>query len=89
MTYTIKLSEAAQKDLKKLNPQIAKRILQVLFDRVAHLEDPRSIGDALHGEVMGKYWKYRIGDYRVISHITDAMLEILVIQVGHRREVYR
>lgn len=89
MPYIIKLSEAAQKDLKKLDPQTARRILQVLFDRIANLDDPRSIGEALRGEILGKYWKYRIGDYRVIAQIKDTVLEILIIQVGHRREVYR
>ena len=89
MAYSIKFSEAAQKDLKKLDREVAKRILRVLYGRVANLEDPRSIGEALRGEIFWKYWKYRVGDYRIIAQITDKTLEILIIQIGNRREIYR
>jgi mRNA interferase RelE/StbE len=53
------------------------------------LEDPRSIGQALKGTRFGEFWKYRVGDYRVIAHIEDDRLRILVVRIGNRREVYR
>jgi len=56
---------------------------------VALLDDPRSIGQALKGSRLGGYWKYRVGDYRVISSIEDAALRILVVRIGNRRDVYR
>jgi mRNA interferase RelE/StbE len=60
-----------------------------LFERVATLDDPRSIGEALKGSKLGDLWKYRVGDYRVISDIQDGALRVLVVRVGNRREVYR
>jgi mRNA interferase RelE/StbE len=57
--------------------------------RVAKLEDPRSIGEALTGSRLGNYWKYRVGDYRIIADIQDARLCVQVVRLGNRREVYR
>jgi mRNA interferase RelE/StbE len=53
------------------------------------LDDPRSIGEALKGSKLGCFWKYRVGDYRIISSIEDGALKILVVKIGNRREVYR
>jgi len=60
-----------------------------LHERVAQLNDPRSIGEALKGSKMGTFWKYRVGDYRIISSIEDGTLRILVVRIGNRKEVYR
>jgi len=68
---------------------MAKRILVFLIYRVAVLEDPRSIGEPLRGVTLGAYWKYRVGDYRLICDIEDDALKILVVRLGNRREVYR
>ena len=57
--------------------------------RVAKLENPRSIGQALAGSKLGDYWKYRVRDYRIIADIQDGKLIVLVVRVGNRREVYR
>ena len=67
----------------------ARRILAFLFERVAKLEDPRSIGEALKGSKLGDFWKYRVGDYRLISSIEDGVMRILVVRIGNRRDVYR
>jgi len=56
---------------------------------VAKLDDPRSIGEALHGSRLGEMWKYRVGDYRLICKIEDDRLIVLVLRVGHRKEIYR
>jgi len=89
MAWKVELDSAAARDLKKLDPQIARRIVQFLNDRLAVLDDPRSIGEALKGSKLGTFWKYRVGDYRIISSIEDGALRILVVRVGNRREVYR
>ena len=88
MAWTIKFDPSAEKELDKLDPQIARRVLKFLFQRLAILEDPRSIGEALHGPRFGELWKYRVGDYRLICSLQDEVLTILVLRIGHRREVY-
>jgi mRNA interferase RelE/StbE len=89
MAWRIDLSDSAAKQLRKLDPQIAKRILTFLRDRVATLDDPRSIGEALRGKELGDFWKYRVGDWRIIADLDDGVLLITVIRLGNRREVYR
>jgi mRNA interferase RelE/StbE len=89
MAWKIEFERAAARELDKLDPQSAGRILRFLRDRVAPLDDPRSIGEALKGERFGEFWRYRIGDFRVVARIEDAGALILVLRIGHRREVYR
>jgi mRNA interferase RelE/StbE len=89
MASTIEFSPVAQKELRKLDSQTAKRILKFLYGRVAPLENPRHIGEALTGSELGNYWKYRVGDWRIIAEIQDQALRIIVVRIGNRREVYR
>ena len=89
MAWKVELDSAAERDLDKRDPQTARRILAFLHGRVATLDDPRSIGEALKGSKLGEFWKYRVGDYRIISSIEDGALRILVVKIGNRREVYR
>jgi mRNA interferase RelE/StbE len=89
MAWKFELSLQADRELGKLNPQQARRILQFLGERVAKLEDPRSIGKALHGSRPGEFWRYRVGDYRLICKIEDIRLLVLVLRIGHRKEIYR
>ena len=89
MAWKIEFDPAAEKELDKLDPQTIKRILKFLLERVAPLDDPRSIGEALKGSRLGSFWKYRVGDYRLISAIEDQHVKILVVKIGNRREVYR
>ena len=89
MAWRVEFDPAAARELGKLDPQVARRILTFLHDRVATLDDPRSIGEALKGSRLGEFWKYRVGDYRIVSNIEDGTLKILVLKVGNRREVYR
>ena len=79
----------AVRDLKKLDRQVQSRIFSFLRDRVAALEDPRSIGEALAGPTLGRYWKYRVGDWRIICDIQDQRIIVRVLRVGNRRDVYR
>lgn len=89
MAWKIELSAKATRELDKLDPPQLKRILKFLNERLAPLENPRSIGQALRGSELGEFWKYRVGDYRLICKIEDQRLLILVLHIGHRREVYR
>lgn len=87
MVWKIELSSGAEKALGKLGAAEAKRIAQGLR-AIAELDDPRQRGKAMVGNYAG-YWRYRLGDYRVIARIEDGRMIIVVIAVGHRREVYR
>jgi len=89
MAWTIEIDPAAAKELNKLDPVSIKRILKFLHERVSNLDDPRSIGEALKGSKLGEFWKYRIGDYRVISRIEDGKMVVLVVKIGNRRDVYK
>lgn len=89
MAWRIEFERSAERELEKLGNEAVKRILRFLRDRVAPLDDPRSLGEALRGDRFGQFWKYRIGDHRLVTHIDDSTVRILVVRVGHRREVYR
>lgn len=96
MAWRIELSDFGRKNLSKLDPQTRQRLLKSLSARLANLEDPRSLGAALTGSELGNFWKYRVGDYRVIADIQNHVMCILVSasasagifidSVTHRRE---
>ena len=79
MIWKIELAKSAVAELDKLDPQVAKRILLFLHQRVANLDNPRAIGEALKGARLGNFWKYRVGDWRIICAIQDNT----VVQVAY------
>jgi len=87
MAWEVDLSPTALKQLGKLDKSVRRRILNFLRARVEKLDDPRQIGQRLHG-TLSEFWKYRVGDYRVICSLEDDRLVVLVLRIGHRREVY-
>ena len=89
MVWAIEFDEAAKKELAKLDRQGARRLLDFLTQRVISLKDPRSVGQALKGSKLGEFWKYRVGEFRIIANIQDQKMIILVLRVGNRREIYR
>ena len=89
MAWIIKYTESSSEQLKKLDKQTALRVLDYMDERVAVLAYPRSLGKNLKGPKMGEYWRYRVGDIRVICNISDGQMTVLVIEIGNRREVYR
>ena len=89
MAWTIEYTETARKQLRKLDKQIARRILDFMDERISGERNPRDTGKALTGNLLGAFWRYRIGDFRIICDIQDERLCVLVIQIGNRREVYR
>ena len=89
MVWAVEFDPEAVKDLKKMDRQVQVRIIGFLRERVAPLPDPRSIGEALAGARLGNYWKYRVGDWRIICDIVDSRIVVRVLRVGNRREVSR
>jgi mRNA interferase RelE/StbE len=89
MAWSIELTPKADRQLGQLDRQIARRIERFLFERIAPLENPRIIGEALKGTEFGDLWKYRVGDYRIIASIEDKLVRILIVRIGNRRAVYR
>lgn len=88
MAWRIDFNPHARDDLARLDREVQRRILRLLRERVAVLDDPRQLGDALAGKLKG-LWKYRVGDYRIIARIEDEVVRVLVVRIGHRRQVYR
>lgn len=88
MPWKIEYNPHVEKDLRAIGRKDRQRIRDFLNERVAALEDPRSIGESLKGNLSG-LWKYRAGSYRIICDIKDEAITVLVVRVGHRREVYR
>lgn len=88
MAWRIELTDDAVKQLKKMGHADAKRIRDYLRKRIEPLENPRQLGKPLSGN-LGELWRYRVGDYRVIASIEDDQVRILVIRIGHRRDIYR
>lgn len=89
MVWRIELDPATEKDFRRIGRAASKRVIEFLRERLATLDDPRSVGEALHGPESGRFWKYRVGDYRIIASIRDQTVTVRVMRIGHRREVYR
>jgi mRNA interferase RelE/StbE len=89
MAWTVEVSATATRQLENLDSQHSKRIVKFVQERLARLDNPRDIGKPLSGPKFGELWKYRVGDYRLICRIKDERLVVLVLLVGHRKEIYR
>jgi len=88
LAWELRFTELALKQLKKLDKQVANQITRILEEKIAKSGDPRAFGKALTGDLKG-FWRYRIGNYRVICELKDQELIILALAIGHRREIYR
>lgn len=88
MAWTVEISDIAQRQIKKLDFPIQKRILDWLNERIEGCKNPRHFGEPLKGEYSG-FWRYRIGDFRIICDIQDNILLVLVLTIGHRRQIYK
>lgn len=89
MAWRVEISGGARKALQQIDRNQAARILRFLHERIEGCEDPRAVGQALKGSRFGELWRYRVGDYRLITRIDDGVLTVLVLRIGHRREIYR
>jgi mRNA interferase RelE/StbE len=86
-SWTVEFDDRARRELRKLDLKVQKAILRYLRERIVGATDPRLLGKALRMNLAG-LWRYRIGDYRLICRIEDSRFVVLVIRIGHRREVY-
>lgn len=86
MAYEVAYTATALKQLRKLDPPLSRRILDYM-DEIAARPDPRSRGKGLVGDRSG-FWRYRIGDYRVLCDLNDNELRILSLEIGHRSQIY-
>ncbi len=87
MNWAIEFDGAAHRDLQALDRSIQQRLVQFLRTRIAGSESPRRLGKPLKGDKTG-FWRYRVGDYRIICLIEDDRQVVVVIALGHRRGVY-
>lgn len=88
MDWIIDISATAAKQLKKLDKVAQKRIISFLRSKIECRHNPRRQGKALKGD-KGELWRYRVGDYRIICRIEDETITVLVLEIAHRKEVYR
>lgn len=88
MAWTVRYAAGVEKQLRKLGPDTSRRIRRYMEETVGRLEDARALGAPLVAEFAGM-WRYRVGDYRVLCELHDNVLVVVVVDVGHRREVYR
>ena len=87
-TWRIEITRTATRQITKLDRQAQESILKFLRERLSQADDPRQWGKALQGEKRG-LWRYRVGDYRLICDIQDARIKVLVLELGHRKDIYR
>jgi len=88
MAWKIRFSPQAKSDLQKLDTQEAGRVLKFLNERLQNRDNPRELGEPLKG-VLREYWRYRVGDFRLLCRLEDSIVTVLVVRVAHRREVYK
>ncbi|MEL4896830.1 type II toxin-antitoxin system RelE family toxin [Crocosphaera sp. Alani8] len=87
MTWKVTFKDEALKQLRKLNPNVQRRITNYLKTRIATDEDPRRFGKALTGDLKG-LWRYRVDDYRIVCLLENQTLTVLVVKIGHRSKIY-
>jgi mRNA interferase RelE/StbE len=89
LAWTVEFSKSAAKALKGMDPTQREKIWSFIKEKLSQAGNPRRLGEPLEGPVLGKYWKYRVGSYRIIADIQDRTITIQIVKIGHRREVYR
>lgn len=87
MSYKIEISDIVRKTLRKMDPPSRKRILSYVVGVLAKIGNPRLLGKALTGD-LGGFWRYRVGNFRIICKIDDGKLVVLVVKISHRKDVY-
>ncbi len=87
MNWKIEFDSNVEKDLRKLDHSAQQRIIKYLKEKIIPIENPRTLGKPLSGDLRG-IWRYRVGDYRILAKIEDENFIILVVYVGHRKNVY-
>lgn len=80
MAWRVEFARGAQKDLARLDAGTQQRVLRFFAERIEPSDNPRSLGEPLRGPVIGRYWKYRLGDYRLICDVQDTLLLVVVVR---------
>lgn len=88
MAWIVEITRTAEKQIKKFDHKAQQSIITFLRERVQPSTNPRQWGKPLHGD-QGGLWRYRVGDYRLICDIQDEKITVLVLRVGHRKDIYR
>jgi mRNA interferase RelE/StbE len=88
LAWTVSISNIAERQLRKLDRPVQKRILDWLNERIEGGKNPRHFGEPLKGDLAG-LWRYRVGDYRILCEIQDQKIVVLVLTIGHRRQIYK
>jgi mRNA interferase RelE/StbE len=88
LAWSVEFHSAARDELDALDRSVQRRIQRFIDERLIRADDPRQLGRALTGAWAG-FWKYRVGDWRMIAQVRDDRLIIYIVRVGHRREVYK
>ena len=88
MAWTVSISNIAERQLRRIDRPVQKRILDWLNDRIEGCKNPRHFGEHLKGDHAG-LWRYRVGDYRILCEIQDQKIVVLILTIGHRRQVYK
>jgi mRNA interferase RelE/StbE len=86
-SWVLRHSAKFQKSMSKMDPHV-RRTISLYLNEILHIEDPRTVGTGLGANLSG-FWRYRVGDYRIIVHIMDEELVVLAVNVGHRSKIYR
>lgn len=87
MRYHVQYTKTAVKQLKKLDRSILAFIMAFIEEKLVACENPRALGKALQGS-LSEVWRYRVGDYRILAKIEDEKITIMVVEVGHRKNIY-
>jgi mRNA interferase RelE/StbE len=88
LAWNVEVSPKAQRQLDELDKPVARRISRFLYERIGKLDDPRQLGERLQG-TLSEFWRYRVGDYRIICSLEHERLVVLVLRIGHRRDIYK
>lgn len=86
--YKVEYTRTAVKQIKKMDKKIAAFILSFIEEKLVDCDNPRLYGKAFHGE-LNDIWRYRVGDYRILAKIEDSKLIIVVVEIGHRKDIYK
>ena len=89
MVWTVEYAASVRKSVRRLTPDVRRRIRTYIEQRLASRDDPRQLGAPLRGTQFEDLWRFRVGDYRIIARLEHDRLLILVLAVAHRREAYR
>jgi len=88
MIYELKYEARAVKQIKRLDPATRNLIRSWIEKNLLNTDNPRQHGKGLTGS-LSQYWRYRVGDYRILAEINDAEIIIIIVEIGHRRDIYR